>query len=192
MGTINQAISHPAPADSIPAEAGAAMHDLFRKAFRRHAAGVAVITAEGENGPVGLTATSVISVSAEPPVLAFSLSAGSSSTPHIKAAKSLVVHLLQAEQLQIARLCSTRGADRFSDQSKWKRLPSGEPVFVDAPVWIRGTIVGEMNIHGSTLVAMRASEIHAADHEWAEGHARPLIYHDQSWHALGEVSRLNA
>lgn len=38
----------------------------FKLAFRNHAAGVSVITAEGAAGPVGLTATSVFSVSATP------------------------------------------------------------------------------------------------------------------------------
>ncbi|CAM5612699.1 hypothetical protein SGRIM128S_06661 [Streptomyces griseomycini] len=39
--------------------------DLLRSVFRKHAAGVAVITARGRSGPVGFTATSLASVSAE-------------------------------------------------------------------------------------------------------------------------------
>ena len=49
--------------------------ESFKTAFRNHPAGVAVITANSPDGPVALTATSVVSVSAEPPVLIFSLSA---------------------------------------------------------------------------------------------------------------------
>lgn len=41
--------------------------------FRRHAAAVAVVTLQGPAGPAGFTATSVISVSATPPHLAFSI-----------------------------------------------------------------------------------------------------------------------
>ncbi|MDR8398711.1 flavin reductase family protein [Paraburkholderia sp. USG1] len=189
MSTVNGVPNHPTPCNAVRA-AEPAMRELFKGAFRRHAAGVAIITAEGKQGPVALTATSVISVSADPPVLAFSLSADSASATHIKAAKSLVVHLLQAEQLDIARLCSTSGTDRFSDTSKWKRLPSGEPVLVDAPVWIRGTIIDQMNIHGSTLVAVRASEISATHENQSGDAASPLIYHDRAWHALSETSRL--
>lgn len=40
--------------------------DLLRSVFRRHAAGVAVITAQDATGPVGFTATSLSSVSADP------------------------------------------------------------------------------------------------------------------------------
>ena len=53
--------------------------DAFKRAFRNHAAGVAIITADAGNGPVGLTATSVFSVSAEPALLVFSVSDDSSS-----------------------------------------------------------------------------------------------------------------
>lgn len=41
--------------------------DDFKSAFRNHPAGVSVVTADPGDGPVGLTATSVISVSANPP-----------------------------------------------------------------------------------------------------------------------------
>ncbi len=50
--------------------------DDFKSAFRNHPAGVSVVTADPGDGPVGLTATSVISVSANPPapgVFAFGL-----------------------------------------------------------------------------------------------------------------------
>ena len=42
--------------------------EAFKDAFRAHPAGVAIITAKGSSGPVGLTASSVSSVSAEPPM----------------------------------------------------------------------------------------------------------------------------
>ena len=44
--------------------------DAFKGVFRRHPAGVAVITTVVDGEPVGFTATSVISVSADPPLLA--------------------------------------------------------------------------------------------------------------------------
>lgn len=53
--------------------------DLLRSVFRQHAAGVAVITARGDEGPVGFTATSLASVSAEPPLISFGIGTGASS-----------------------------------------------------------------------------------------------------------------
>ncbi|MGQ4336108.1 flavin reductase family protein, partial [Streptomyces hayashii] len=61
--------------------------DLLRSVFRRHAAGVAVITASGGTGPVGFTATSLSSVSAEPPMLSFGIGTGASSWPAVSGAE---------------------------------------------------------------------------------------------------------
>lgn len=64
----------------------------FKAAFRNHPAGVAVITADPGDGPVALTATSVFSVSATPPLLVFSVSELSSAAPAIARSTSVVVH----------------------------------------------------------------------------------------------------
>jgi flavin reductase (DIM6/NTAB) family NADH-FMN oxidoreductase RutF len=159
----------------------------FKLAFRHHAAGVAVVTADAGDGPVGITATSVFSVSAEPPLLVFSISGRSSSAPAIQRAETLVVHLLDARQLHIARLCSTSGVDRFADTSLWRRLPTGEPHFPGVPVWIRGRVVNRMEAGDSTVVALHALQaVHAEVPS-----ATPLVYHNRTWHALGDASRID-
>jgi flavin reductase (DIM6/NTAB) family NADH-FMN oxidoreductase RutF len=99
--------------------------DDFKSAFRNHPAGVAVITADIGAGPVGLTATSVISVSANPPLVVFSLSSASSSTPTVKMAETVVIHLLGAEQIDLAKNFATSGIDRFADKNIWSRLITG-------------------------------------------------------------------
>ena len=159
----------------------------FKLAFRNHAAGVALITADPGTGPVALTATSVFSVSAEPPLFVFSLSSASSSSPAIQASETLVVHLLGAEQLDLARLGSTSGIDRFADTSIWSRLPTGEPYFPGASAWIRGTVINRMEAGSSTIVAVHALEAHVPDDSDATA---PLVYHNRTWHHLGEHSRL--
>ena len=157
--------------------------DAFKGAFRHHAAGVAVITADGGDGPVGLTATSVFSVSAEPALLVFSLSELSSSAPTIARASTVVVHLLGVEQLAIARLCATSGIDRFADTALWSRLETGEPYFPSAATWIRGRIVNRMSAGSSTVVA-----VHALETGHGDPSAAPLVYHNRTWHGLGDHS----
>ncbi|RNE66715.1 flavin reductase family protein [Cryobacterium tepidiphilum] len=158
----------------------------FTQAFRNHPAGVAVITADAGDGPVALTATSVFSVSVDPPLLVFSLSDQSSSAGSIQRAGSLVVHLLGADQLHLARLCATSGVDRFADRGSWDRLASGEPYFTGVDTWIRGTIVGRMRAGASTVIALHALEARLPD----DSAAAPLVYHNRSWHGLGDHSRV--
>jgi flavin reductase (DIM6/NTAB) family NADH-FMN oxidoreductase RutF len=162
--------------------------DEFKLAFRNHPAGVAIITADAGDGPVGLTATSVFSVSAEPPLLVFSISALSSSAPTIKKADTVVVHLLGSDQLAAAKLFATSGVDRFADADSWGRLPTGEPFLTGAPVWIRGRVINRMEAGGSTVVA-----VHALQSSIAEDAASvaPLVYHNRTWHRIGEHSQLS-
>src|SRR5699024_4860616 len=106
--------------------------DRFVTAFRNHPAGVALVTADPGDGPVAMTATSVCSVDANPPTIAFSASARSSSTPALLRSTQVVVHLLSANQLHLAKLGATSGIDRFADTSLWDRLLTGDIVFRDA------------------------------------------------------------
>jgi flavin reductase (DIM6/NTAB) family NADH-FMN oxidoreductase RutF len=167
--------------------------DEFRAAFRNHPAGVALITADNGDGPVALTATSVFSVSVAPPLLVFSVSELSSSTPTIRRAESVVVHLLGAAQIDLAKLGATSGIDRFADTSIWSRLPTGEPYFPAAHAWIRGRVVNKMAAGGSTVVVVEALETHApsaGDVEADASIALPLVYHNRTWHHLNENSKL--
>jgi flavin reductase (DIM6/NTAB) family NADH-FMN oxidoreductase RutF len=174
------------------ADAGGVTPDVFKAAFRNHPAGVAVITADAGDGPVALTATSVISVSVTPALLVFSMSDLSSSTPTIRRAETVVVHLLGADQIDLAKLGATSGIDRFADTSLWSRLATGEPYFPSAHAWIRGRIVQKMDAGGSTVVAVHAleAEVPAASEQAAEAAERPLVYHNRTWHSLGEHSRI--
>lgn len=173
--------------DQGPKQFGGLHPDAFKLAFRNHAAGVAVITADAGDGPVGITATSVFSVSAEPPLLVFSLSDHASSAPTIRRADTVVVHLLGAEQLHIATLCATSGVDRFADTDLWARLATGEPYFPSTHAWIRGRIIDRMAAGSSTIIAVHALEAKVSTDTSGSD---PLVYHNRTWHSLGEHSAL--
>lgn len=163
--------------------------DDFKSAFRNHPAGVAVITADIGAGPVGLTATSVISVSANPPLVVFSLSSASSSTPTVKQAETVVIHLLGAEQIDLARNFATSGIDRFADTSVWSRLITGEPFLPTANAWMRGRIVNRMEAGDSTVVAVQVLQVDLpCENSRTAQQARPLVYHNRTWHSLSESS----
>jgi flavin reductase (DIM6/NTAB) family NADH-FMN oxidoreductase RutF len=166
----------------------------FKTAFRNHAAGVAVITADAGNGPVGMTATSVFSISAAPPLLVFSASELSSSTPTLTEADTVVVHLLGSDDIDLAVLCATSGVDRFADTSIWSRLDTGEPYFPNVHAWIRGRVVNKLKAGSSTVFVVNALESFSAstagtDHPKAD--ANPLVYHNRTWHHLSHKSTLD-
>lgn len=172
-------------------DAGSVSADDFKAVFRGHPGGVAVITAYGEDGPVALTASSVSSVSVDPPLLIFSVSALSSSTPTITAASTIVVHLLDADDIGIARLGATSGIDRFADPTSWARLATGEPVFAGARAWVRCAIVSRMDAGGSTVIAAHALQANIERDVEPGDPGNALVYHNRSWHRLTEHSLLD-
>ena len=161
----------------------------FKLAFRNHPAGVSIVSADAGDGPVALTATSVFSISAEPPLLVFSVSRLSSAAATILCADTVVVHLLGADQLDLARLCATSGIDRFADTARWGRLETGEPYFHGVPVWVRGRIVNRFEAGASTVVVVHALEAQLPDDCRVEA-VRPLVYHNRAWHGLSDWSKL--
>lgn len=151
--------------------------DLLKSVFRQHAAGVAVITAQGER-PVGFTATSLTSVSAEPPLLSFGIGSGASSWPVISEAEYVGVHILGEHQQELAATFARSGADRFGAPTGWRSGPEGVPVLDDVLAW---------------LVCRVAARVPAGDHRIVlaevvfgdpSGVGRPLLYHQGQFNGL--------
>lgn len=162
---------------------GPVTSDAFRSIFRQHPAGVAVVALRDGDRPVGFTATSVVSVSADPALVTFSVAGTSSSWPALSRASSLTIGFLAAEQVDVSARFATSGVDRFAGVD-WHWLPTGEPVLDDVPAWIRGDVVERLPVGASHLVVVHVRET-------AQGRpSTPLVYHDRAYHALDEGSAL--
>lgn len=158
--------------------------DTFAALFRSQPGGVAVVTADAGDGPVALTATSVSSVSVDPPLLVLSASDGSSAAPVIVAAETLVVHFLDATDLPIAKLAATSGVDRFADLNTWMRLPSGEPAYIGPTRTVRVRTIKRVRAGTATVLIAEALEIGGATSD----QQRPLVHHNRGWHTLQAAS----
>lgn len=175
---MTAAVPEAKPLDSLP--------QAFREAFRCHPAGVAILTADPGTGPVAMTVSSLISVSATPPVVAFSLSARSSSAAGLLAAGTLVIHLMRFADLDLAQLAATSGADRFGPGVAWERLPTGEPRYTNVGTWFRARLRGTLPVDGATLVAAELLEgavAPAAERPETDS----LVYLDRRWLRLRDT-----
>jgi flavin reductase (DIM6/NTAB) family NADH-FMN oxidoreductase RutF len=163
----------------------------FKSLFRGHPAGVAVITLAVGDRLVGFTATSVISVSAEPPLLAFSVAGTSSSWSALAVADTVVVNFLSAEQAEVSTRFATSGIDRFA-HGDWSWLPTGEPVLDATSRWVRGRIVQRTPVGSSYLVCLHALDgSTAADQDRAsDAGVPPLVYHNRVYHRISDDSAL--
>lgn len=166
---------------------GADLATAFREAFRHHPSGVAVITADPGDGPVALTVSSLISVSVEPPTLAFSLSNKSSASASLLRAETVVIHFVRLSDLAIAQLGATSGIDRFGPAVSWQRLPGGEPLYNEVTTWFRCKIKGHLTVDGATIIAAEVLEGQSESHE-GKPEDLSMVYLDRRWHGLRELS----
>ncbi|GAA1583623.1 flavin reductase family protein [Actinoplanes couchii] len=132
-----------------------AIGDQFKTAFRRYPTGVAIIAAAG---PVGLTASSVASVAADPPALSFSVMDGRSARA-ILGAPSFTVNLLSAAHLDLARDFARSGGPRFTPDQGWDTLPTGEPVLPGALASLRAAPLHLVPVGDSTVVVAGVIEV---------------------------------
>ncbi|MGW3241034.1 flavin reductase family protein [Streptomyces sp. NPDC001070] len=168
----------PASSPSSPAVTDAFDATAFRSVFRRHAAGVAVITASGSR-PAGFTATSLTSVSAEPPLLSFGISTGGSAWPTVADAAYVGVHILGEHQEEVADTFARSGADRFAPPTAWAPGPYGVPLLEDVSAWLVARVVARIPAGDHRIVVAQA--VAGAP----EGDvARPLLYHHGRYNAL--------
>jgi flavin reductase (DIM6/NTAB) family NADH-FMN oxidoreductase RutF len=86
---------------------------LFREAFRRWATAVVIVTYRDDDGrPAGMTATSMSSLSAEPPSLLVCINRETRAHPIITRRGVFGVDMLSVPQRHIAAYCSARGRDK--------------------------------------------------------------------------------
>jgi len=85
---------------------------LFRDALGRFTTGVTVVTAREEGGgdPVGITANSFASVSLDPALVLWSAARSSMRHRHFSVAPAFAIHVLRAEQQELARRFTRTGA----------------------------------------------------------------------------------
>jgi flavin reductase (DIM6/NTAB) family NADH-FMN oxidoreductase RutF len=152
--------------------------DLLRSVFRRHAAGVAVITARRGPTPFGFTATSLTSVSAEPPLVSFGISTRSSCWPAVAESGHVGVHILGEHQQEVAALFARSGADRFGASTDWRTGPEGVPLLGGVPAWLVCRVVARIPAGDHRIVVAEVAEGDPS------GVGRPLLYHQGRFNGL--------
>lgn len=157
----------------------------YRAAMRHYPAGVTIVTLEHEGRPVGFTATSFASLSAEPPLISFNIAHTSSSIDAMLAADSLVVHFLGEHQQHLEQRFSREATERFTDHSLWTTLDTGEPVLHGTPIWVQATVHTLIPIGDHTLVVGLVTQVH--DNTAEQPIAAPLLYYNGSYHRARHI-----
>jgi len=128
----SDSVVRPSGLDDEPGLNAAACLQLYRKL----AAGVTVVTSYAPDGPVGLTASSVTSVSLRPPILLLCLTSGSRTLSAIRVQRAFAVHLLRDDQHDWAQSFAD---PRISPESRFSghqyRDVLGVPLLANTLAW---------------------------------------------------------
>jgi flavin reductase (DIM6/NTAB) family NADH-FMN oxidoreductase RutF len=151
----------------------AAFEGTFREMFRRHAAGVAIITVNYNGTPYGFTATSVASLSAQPPRFTFNMARTSSSWPAIANTTYIGVHMLGLYNQELAdRFARTK--NRF-EGDHWEFGPYDVPVLKDVAGWLIGKIQMRLSFENNAVVVVEVVEGQVGED------GSPLLYHSGAY-----------
>jgi flavin reductase (DIM6/NTAB) family NADH-FMN oxidoreductase RutF len=155
--------------------------DAFKRVFRRHAAGVAAVTALDPTGnPVGFTATSLASLAAVPPLATFNMARIASAWPAMTEGNHVAIHTLGPRTKHLAEKLAGDHELRFVGDH-WAPGPYGVPILEGVTSWMLGRIVEVHPINDSAVIIVRieTGALGPAD--------EALLYHERTYRSPGEV-----
>jgi flavin reductase (DIM6/NTAB) family NADH-FMN oxidoreductase RutF len=166
--------------------------DEFRGAMRHLVGAVSVITAGRGDDITGMTATSVSSLSVDPPTLIVSINRASSTWPLLKRYGFFGVNILTSDQLDIAERFSSKnglkGGQRFAG-GEWITRSPGAPLLVGACAAVDCEVEEVIERHSHAIVIGRVRDLVLSKHQSA------LAYWHGRYVAIGQdedIARLAA
>jgi len=107
----------------------------FRAAMRKLAGAVSVLTVGQGEARTGLTATSVTSLSVEPPTLLICVNRAASSAAPLLKERAFAINVLRPHHRDVADRFAGKGGLKGPERypgADWTRLETGAPVLADA------------------------------------------------------------
>ena len=147
-------------------DASALSAQLFRDGMTRLGASVNVVTSDGSSGRLGFTATSVCSLSDNPPSLLVCMNRGSMQNAPLKANGVLCVNILAPEHRDLS--AAFAGVGRLDSESRfkmaeWSALRTGAPVLKGAIASFDCKIAQALEVNTHTILICDVVGVQAND-----------------------------
>ncbi len=108
----------------------------YREVIGSFATGVAIVTAQSDEGPAGLTTNAVTSLSLDPLLLLVCFDNASRTLPIVERAGRFAVNVLHAGQRDLARVFASKRIAEEKFDAATHTVAHGVPVLDDALAWI--------------------------------------------------------
>lgn len=157
----------------------AVTREEYMGAMRQFPAAVSLITTGSGEARAGLTATAVMSLTAEPPQIGIAVNKTTSAYPSIRANGVLCVNTLAAHHAELAGRFAgaVKGIERFAT-GRWATMVTGAPALEDALISLDCTVTSEVDLGTHTLFVGRVEAIAM------QPELRPLLFVDGDWAGL--------
>jgi flavin reductase (DIM6/NTAB) family NADH-FMN oxidoreductase RutF len=156
----------------------------FRLAMRRLAGGVSIISGVGPDGPLGVTATAVMSLTAEPPSVVCCLNRSLELETAVKETGRFAVNMLRVDHhdlaMRFAGMHGVRGSAKF-EQGNWTILPSDVPALSDSLVTFDCRVDGIVEVGTHSIFVGLITEAHFGES------GDPLVYCDGTFASLAPL-----
>ena len=157
------------------------MMEQFRDAMRRLASGVAVVTsADGDGRRFGMAATSVTSLSMDPPSLLVCINKSSSILKPLIESRRFSINMLTDRQIDILECFgASRLAEKRFSFGNWTTSDGSAPCLEDALAWVDCSLDDHWIYGTHRIIVGRALAVgHGIDG------CRPMVYYDGTPGAL--------
>ena len=147
--------------------------DTFKAAMRRLAASVSIVVAKGDEGPVGMAATSITSLTADPPAVLVCVNRMTSLHALLVPTAPLSVNLLARHHREVSMAFGggVPREERFA-VGDWQEGANGLPAVADAQANLECVIDAMLAYGTHSIVIARVIRARVSDT------VAPLIYQD--------------
>jgi flavin reductase (DIM6/NTAB) family NADH-FMN oxidoreductase RutF len=149
----------------------------LRRVFGTFPTGVVAMAAVVDGTPVGLAASSFVSVSLDPPLVSVCVAHTSTTWPLLSRADRLGISVLGAHQEGAGRQLAARGVDRFAGLS-WRATDDGAVLLAGASAWLDCSVEQQVPAGDHDIVLLRVHDL------GADPRVPPLVFHGSAFRRL--------
>lgn len=149
----------------------------FRDAIGQFATGVCVVTAFSENGPTGMTANAITSLSLDPLLMIVCFDRTARTRTAAQSSGRVAVNVLGAGQEELSKIFASKASEeeKFAGVSWSER--AGAPILDDSIAWFAGALT-DLRPGGDHEIGIVAVQ------EFAAPGGEPLLYHQGAYARL--------
>ena len=149
----------------------------YRSAISHFATGVTVVTSTGAEGPAGLTANAICSLSLNPLLMLVCLERSSRTLAAVRRSRRLAVNVLSQSQQALASAFASKAPEPEKFAGVGYHEVDGVPVLSGVVAWLTGE-VRDLLPGGDHLIGVTA--VRSVDSPGGE----PLVYYRSGYHSL--------